>query len=1044
MSTRSSTRNLFPPLENPKLTFRRRTRVDPNLLNDFNMATNRNGDDGPPPNGGGDLPVPDLRTMEELCQPTLNGASHGQNLLPAYQAPRYQAPVHQASIPQPQVVTTTEFTNYTKANDAILKNMQTNMTSLKNSNLELKNMFGQFMKINTASSSGSGTLPSNTITNPKEDLKVECETEVTKDMVPPTNKGRTKDVQPSIVQIETQIPNSEPVVAPVIEPVEAPVSASKPNPKSSILYPSRLHDQKLRDKVNDQKNKIFQIFQDFNFNISFADALILMPKFGPTIKSLLTNKKKLFELARTLLNEHCSAVLLKKLPEKLGDPEKFLIPCDFPGMDECLALADLGATINLMSLSTGCALIDYISLYGFFLRRTMDMIIDQQVALDEALVPHASRLRIRKSNFRLRSYITSKESTLQLATATVHHHSKRFKMNNKKRIVNLEYFREMLHICPRLPNQTFDELSFEEEILSFLRYLGHNGEIKKITDVNINKLHQLWRSFTAVINKFLSGKSTGYDSLRLSQAQILWGMYHKKNVDFAYLLWFIKFIIHFFMTKDPSIPKRNKFGAILPIELTNEDIKNSAAYKEYYVVTLGSAPPKTKVSVRKTQSSSDTTIIHPTVAGTRLSTSAKGKQPAKSSKAKGLSVLSKVAMTEAEQIKLATKKSLQQTHISQASGSGADEGTGILPGVPDVPTDESDKEIFWKSSDEDDDDEVDDRSDDQKDEDDQDDDDQKDDDQDDNDDDQDTDNDGDDFVHPRLSIHEEEAKDEESFDIIVQTPENSDDESNDDASLVMNVGGEKGQDAEDEDEELYRDIIWKVETPDIGIDSLSESTPRVDVQASTTVSPLTLTAPTLPPPTIPTISQFAGAVSSILEIVKRYMDQWMNEAVKVAVQIQSDRLRDEAQAENEEFLNKLDDNIQKIIKEQVREQVKVQVSKILLKIEKTVSEQLEAKVLTRSPNSSKTSYAVAANRSELELKKILIEKMESNKSIHRSDQQRNLYKALVDAYECEKIILDTYGDSVTFKRRRDDADKDEEPSVGSDRRSKRKREGKEP
>nr|GFA44356.1 reverse transcriptase domain-containing protein [Tanacetum cinerariifolium] len=99
------------------------------------------------------------------------------------------------------------------------------------------------------------------------------------------------------------------------------------------------------------KEKFFQIFQDLNFNISFANALILMLKFGPTIKSLLTNKDKLFELARTPLNEHCSTVLLKKLPEKLGDPGKFLIPCDFPRMDECLALADLGASINLMPLS---------------------------------------------------------------------------------------------------------------------------------------------------------------------------------------------------------------------------------------------------------------------------------------------------------------------------------------------------------------------------------------------------------------------------------------------------------------------------------------------------------------------------------------------------------------------------------------------------------------------------------------------------------------------------------------------------------------------
>nr|GEU62698.1 reverse transcriptase domain-containing protein [Tanacetum cinerariifolium] len=222
---------------------------------------------------------------------------------------------------QPQVVTATEFTNYMKANDAILKNMQTNMTSLTNSNLELKNMFGQFMKMNTASSLGLGTLPSNTITNPKEDLKgitatayqgpmipttssslpkvVERETEVTKDTVPPTKNRSIKDVQPPVVQIETSIPNSEPVDAPVIKPVAAPVSAPKPNQKPSIPYPSRFQDQKLCDKTNDQKEKFFKIFQDLNFNISFADALILMPKFGPSIKSLLTNKDKLYELART-------------------------------------------------------------------------------------------------------------------------------------------------------------------------------------------------------------------------------------------------------------------------------------------------------------------------------------------------------------------------------------------------------------------------------------------------------------------------------------------------------------------------------------------------------------------------------------------------------------------------------------------------------------------------------------------------------------------------------------------------------------------------
>ncbi|GJS70522.1 hypothetical protein Tco_0703363 [Tanacetum coccineum] len=191
-------------------------------------------------------------------------------------------------------------------------------------------------------------------------------------------------------------------------------------------------------------------------------------------------------------------------------------------------------------------------------------------------------------------------------------------------------------------------------------------------------------------------------------------------------------------------------------------------------------------------------------------------------------------------------------------------------------------------------------------------------------------------------------------------------------------------------------------------------------------------------------NQFAAVVSSIPDIVDTYLANKMHEAVKTAAQLQSERLRDEAQAKNADFINKLNDNIKKIIKNQVKEQVKAQVSKIFPKIEKTINEQLEAEILTRSSNESKTSYAVATNLSELELKKILIDKIESNKSIYRSNEQKNLYKALVDAYESDKLILDTYGDTVSFKRCQDDEDKDEEPSAGSNRGSTRRRARKEP
>nr|GFB75540.1 hypothetical protein [Tanacetum cinerariifolium] len=268
-----------------------------------------------------------------------------------------------------------------------------------------------------------------------------------------------------------------------------------------------------------------------------------------------------------------------------------------------------------------------------------------------------------------------------------------------------------------------------------------------------------------------------------------------------------------------------------------------------------------------------------------------------------------------------------------------------------------------------------------------------------------------------------------------------DDEGNGDEDLGLNVGGEEGHIEEEKEDELYRDININqgrgiqvtLEVEDLHV-TLTLVNPDGQQQSSSVSSQFmtSMLNPTL------------DVVSIIPRIVQRYMEERMNKAVKVAVQIQSDRLRDEAQRENDEFLKTVNENMQKIIKEQVKEQVKVQVSKILPRIKQTVNEQLEPEVLTRSSHSSRTSYAFAADLSEMELKKILIEKIEGNKSIQHYNEQRNLYKALVKAYESDKNILDTYRETVTLKRRRDDdADKDEEPFVGPDRRSKRRREGKE-
>nr|GFB25812.1 reverse transcriptase domain-containing protein [Tanacetum cinerariifolium] len=182
---------------------------------------------------------------------------------------------------------------------------------------------------NCVTCGGSGTLPSNTITNPKEELK-----------------GIT--TRSGVAYQGPTIPTPPKVVKKGTEPVVAPVSALMPNLKSSIPYPSRRANERRRDQDNEQIEKFYEIFKDMSFEISFTDALILMPKFASTLKALIGNKEKLIEMARTPMNEHCSVVILNKLPRKLGDPGKFLIPCEFPGMDECLALAYLVASINLM------------------------------------------------------------------------------------------------------------------------------------------------------------------------------------------------------------------------------------------------------------------------------------------------------------------------------------------------------------------------------------------------------------------------------------------------------------------------------------------------------------------------------------------------------------------------------------------------------------------------------------------------------------------------------------------------------------------------
>nr|GFB24659.1 hypothetical protein [Tanacetum cinerariifolium] len=416
--------------------------------------------------------------------------------------------------------------------------------------------------------------------------------------------------------------------------------------------------------------------------------------------------------------------------------------------------------------------------------------IEQQVAMYEALVPSTQRLRIEKSNFRLPSDIQSKESTLQLvydvlrrcsffksflvtadvpeiymhefwATAYIHQHSIRFKMNNKKHIVNLESFRDMLHISPRIPGQSFDELPFEEEILEFIR--------------NIDYAFLIWEDFVYQVEH----------------------KNHKKSNEMYYPR-FTKVIIHHFMSKDPSIPRRNKvnwhyvrddflfstikvvsrhqntqqYGAMLPIELTNDEIRNTKAHKEYYAFATGEAVRKPKASARRKRSDSDTFITPPTATQTpkptvtvtpRLTVAAKGKQTAKS-----LFAPSEVARTEAQQLKIVSGEAdSRHIFLSLVVLVQMKELVLMIKERMEMMTKEmremkviKEKRMLMKTKMEGESDEDDDN---------------------------------------------EETRKEESFDPIPKTPEGSEDEGDGEEDQGLNVNEEEHVEEEEEDE-LYRDV----------------------------------------------------------------------------------------------------------------------------------------------------------------------------------------------------------------------------------------------
>nr|GFA72027.1 reverse transcriptase domain-containing protein [Tanacetum cinerariifolium] len=281
------------------------------------------------------------------------------------QALNYQAPAQQ------NTVTHSKFEAYTNANNANMNNLQPKFDNFQKNQYDFQKKFEQkqddfqnqmmnfLQNLYNNKPSSSRSLPSNTIPNPKgeaKEIKTMSGMTYKEPPIPPpgveqqepieettdTKLPSTEDIQPSLVQVQVEVQKDKPIEEPYVV---------IPKAKANLPYPSRLIKEKIREKDDILAAKFMEIFRDLHFELSFADALVHMPKFAPMFKKLLNNKNKLIELTKTPLNKNCSAVVLKNLLEKLGDPGRFLIPCDFSEFDNCLALADLGASINLMPLS---------------------------------------------------------------------------------------------------------------------------------------------------------------------------------------------------------------------------------------------------------------------------------------------------------------------------------------------------------------------------------------------------------------------------------------------------------------------------------------------------------------------------------------------------------------------------------------------------------------------------------------------------------------------------------------------------------------------
>ncbi|GKB23162.1 hypothetical protein Tco_0862563 [Tanacetum coccineum] len=573
-----------------------------------------------------------------------------------------------------------------------------------------------------------------------------------------------------------------------------------------------------------------------------------------------------------------------------------------------------------------------------------------------------------------------------------------------------------LWICPRLPNQDFVEPPSEEEMVPFIKELGYTGKCDMLSKIHTDHMHHPWRTFADVINRCISGKSIDFmfqaDNRDISPSC-------KENMPYPR---FTKVIINHFISKDKTISMRNRkniyivrndtllctlkfvsktqdyqqYGALIPEEMINQDIKDSKAYKTYLAFATGQATPRKARKFKKIASPlkklSPVLEEEPAV---KLNVSvSKKKAPAKVDRGKGMDLLSIVALLEAAQLKKVLKKSKQDTHMLHASGSG----TGTKPGVPDVPKDQSESENETLRNSEDDDSNDDDNDDVTN----------------DDDDDVDSDADGDteasdsektnsdEDENPNLKQNDDE---EEGYEVeYVHTPENyeftNDDEEYEelykDAKLrlkdaeheeerkgdaEMTDAGrgdgsqEKSYEQAEDDAHVTLTAAHVIQKTEVDNKVISMMNVKVSHEEPSTQTPFFLTI---------CVTLLETIKSQIPAMVDAQLSTRVGDSIQEAFRSYTVEFKKKTQADRKRYIDLVEKSVKDIIKDEVKSLPQIlpkEVSEFTTPvIQSTITKSLENVVLAKSSSQPKITYETAASLMEFELKKILLDKMQKSKS----------------------------------------------------------------